>query len=347
MSNGKLISGFNALPHNIQIELVEGCNRMCDYCGIYSIWKNVKDRSIKKMEYSLAKDIAYDLGKWFGAKRIEFAMHGEPTLHNKLTDIISIFRNHCEKAQLQLTTNGSLILKKGPDIIKTWFGQGLNLLIVDTYHKREELVAICGQSGIQVSDYYTEPFNCYQYHSHKIQQIIIMGDIGKMNGKKAARKIINHAGNINPNLAHKFGIQTIRQPLNKTCSRPFREITIHYDGSIPLCCIDWRHEFIVGKFPEDGSLHEIWNNDIFNIMRLFLQSKNRQFLPCYRCDYNGGFRLGLLPKVSTETDLKYLEELVKKNYNNYARFAHKNASTQKTFKSQNCQGIKKFLKENK
>jgi len=330
------------LPHNIQIELVEGCSRMCPFCGIYGIWKNKEDRIIKKMDLSLAKNIAADLGVWFGAKRIEFAMHGEPTLHENILEVISTFREYCQKSQIQITTNAYSILNGKESFIKAAFSNGLNLLVVDTYSHEEKIIDICKKSGIEIVDYYKDGFNCYHYHNHKIKKIVLMKDIGAFTGERAARKILNHAGNVNP----KYGLAPIFAPLKKMCSRPFREISIHYDGTIPLCCIDWKHEFVVGKFPEDGTIKEIWFSDMFHYMRAFLSNKDRRFLPCYKCDYNGGFRLGLLPKVSfsNEEEKEMAFEKVIENYQKTKGYAHKNASRKKFFQ-EDFTGIRSFFKE--
>ena len=45
-------------PWSIQIELVEGCNRMCKFCGINGIWADTKDRRIRAMPTDLAFNIA-------------------------------------------------------------------------------------------------------------------------------------------------------------------------------------------------------------------------------------------------------------------------------------------------
>jgi len=333
----------NGLPNNIQVELVEGCNRMCAFCGIYSIWKEKQDRIVHFMDFDLAKQVAAGLSSWkgFEKKRIEFAMHGEPTLHPKHTDIITVFRKSLPYAQLQFTTNGILLHQWGSDYVKKLFQSGVNILVVDTYSNREEINKALVGSGIRISSYYGDgSVNPYHYHGPDLQVIVVMDDLGKRSGSRAARKILNHAGNSNQKVLLRLGIPPINAPLTKKCSRPFREITIHYDGTVPICCTDWRHECLLGKFPDSGSFQDIWNSDGFQSARALLGNGLREgIVPCARCDYNGGFRLGLLPKPPRISEQDALDHI-----NSYAarfkKYRHKNADSLE--KSEN-KGITRFL----
>ena len=305
------------LPNNIQVELVQGCNRCCDFCGIHSLGKQA--RKPKLMPLELVTELAVGLGKWkgFDRKRVEFAMHGEPTLFHNLAMPIIAFRANLPQAQLQLTSNGIVPRKCGAGYVAQLFADGLNILILDMYSHQEETVELAKEAKaidntIQVYDYYRHSFNPYHYHNQHVRVIVLMRNLGAESGKRAARKILNHAGNANAKvLKHKYGVEPLRAPLQKKCSRPFREIVVHHDGTIPVCCLDWRHECIMGSFPTSGSLEEIWNGELFGAARKLLSSGNRSFVPCYRCDYNGGFRLGLLPEPwpHTKNALKKLEEV--------------------------------------
>ena len=299
------------LPYSSGIELVEGCNRLCSFCGLTSMWKDPSHRIIKFMDINLAKELAIDYGKWFIKKRIDFAEHGEPTLHPELFPIIATFRYHNPTVQLQLTTNGILIRKYGVGFIKEIFKSGLNILLIDTYTNRKEIEDIVNYSGYPVSDYYDplNKVNPYGYNSNKIQTIVLMGDIEQYNKKRTTRKIHNNAGNTYKTNLSDLGIVIEPLPLVKKCSRPFRELVVHNDGTVPICCYDFRHEFIINKFP-DFSLQEIWNSSIFNIARSVLFSKNRTFAPCYKCNFNGGFRIGLIrwDRALKSSDIETLKD---------------------------------------
>jgi len=331
------------LPYNIQIELVEGCNRMCDFCGIHSIWSHAADRKIKFMEEWMFKGIANSLKDWgFNAKRVEFAMHGEPTLHPLLPQVIKCYRESLPLAQLQVTTNGIKLLEKGPLYITELFNNGLNILIVDTYVKKEEILKVLhGVTSAKLLNYYVDSYNCYHYHGNKDKVIVLMGDLGEVSGTRKARTIINHAGNGEVHNLRKYGVVPLQAPLVKKCSRPFREISVHYDGTISLCCLDWRHEAVMGKFPEEGSFEQIWNSPIFKTLRDQLYSKKRDIRPCYRCDYNGGFRLGFLKAPNKEGLLTDSEVL--RHFTIYSKYCHNNAKDPIKYVQKNT-GINTFFK---
>lgn len=330
------------LPNTAGIEIVEGCNLMCKFCGIWGIWKEPKHRKIKFMENEFAVELSKEFGKWFDKKRIEICAHGEPTLHPNLHDIVASFRKYCKNVQLQVTTNGLIVLQEGKPYIEELFKAGLNFLLVDTYTKRQQILQLLRRSSTKVYDYYDKDApNVYHYNSNKIKSIIVMEDLKKVSGRKVTRVMFNMAGNSNPRFLRELGAKVKILPLKKTCSRLFREIVVHYDGTVPLCCVDWKHEFIVGQWPRDGHLWEIWNSRIFDIMRVVLQSKDRTWRPCYKCDYGGGFRLGLLPKVEPfEFDEDEIVQHLKKMHRR--GYPHENATD--NFKHTPKPGVRSLIK---
>jgi len=308
------------LPFSVQIELVRGCTRMCDFCGIYGIWRQPEDKHFEFMTLDLCEKIAIELDYWFKGKgkRIEFAMHGEPLLHKQIFDAIALFRQNYPKSQLLISSNGDAIVKNknAKEYVENLFSSGLNYLLLETYedNRKEEYNRLFKDLNIEITNYY-DGENVYAYKGCNFKKIVFMDDIGKLNRQKKSRTIFNHAGNVNFDLASKYGVKKILQPMHKTCTNVFRELVIHYDGTITACCVDWNRELIVGKFPEE-SLESIWNGEVFQLVRSLLYRKCREFYPCARCDYYGGFRQGLLKRPS-EKYIFLLEELCIEKLNKY------------------------------
>lgn len=285
------------------------------------------------MSRKLIRNIAIELGLWFPkGRRIEFAMHGEPTLHPYLIWAIKIFRQYNPKAQLQITTNGIKLTDK---LIKELFKAGLNILIVDLYSKKKEILAKIKKSGVEMVDYYHTDFNPYHYHPKLPQKIVCMFDLGNANGQRKTRVITNHAGNAK----HTVPIS----PYKKKCDKPFRELSIHYDGTIPGCCMDWRHELIIGKadyHTTTHSLQKIWESAEMGVLRYKLYDKDRSLLPCCTCDYGGGFRLGFIKPPPKPSSYHFL--LFDKMRGKNKMYHHPNARKQLTFQELQKSRRKRF-----
>jgi len=337
-------------PWSVAVELVEGCNRLCDFCGLNTLWKNKEDRILKFMDMEVFEKITKEIGHWLIKKRIEFCCHGESILHPNVLDMISMMRELAPKVQMQLTTNGIFLRKNGLSFLKKLYSSGLNILLVDTYDHRNELISMGKEAEIEVpglkfSNFYAgeDPTNPWGYVSPDFKSYVIMDDVSTKQGKgkrKLTRVWMNHAGNVNWKVVGpKYGIYPLLYPLQKKCSRPFRELVIHWDGSIPACCLDFSHDLILGKFPEDGSLEQIWHSDIFNFVRFLLFNKWRYMTPCFRCDYKGGFRLMSLKAPTYNLKKEQAIKILKNHYNKYRKYAHKNADPQLFAPVQNVKEI--------
>ena len=309
-------------PNSIQIELVEGCNLACSFCGIQAIRENgangpdkVRGKASKPYKF-LSREVALRIvkeiadAKW--NSRIEFAMHGEPTMHPDYQSIIELFRHWLPKASLMMTSNGGgLLLDEGLNHnINTLMRKGLNVLFLDNYE------------GIKIVDKiqakYDGPHEVIQYphdkrgNPHKRRKpnehhIVVGADLTLATDGTHAQ-VSNHAGSAFPLNNKQEG---------KRCAKPFRELSFRWDGNVSLCCNDWTGWYKCGNIM-DESINGIWTNDMFQAARTKLYHGERDFGPCRGCD-NATIRNGLLPdrmgkvdmpKPTIETD-KHIEEALK------------------------------------
>jgi len=311
-------------PWSVQLELTEGCNKLCTFCGLNGI-RSAPGKPYHFMPPDLAEITATQLAVLCPKARVEFAMHGEPTLNPQWREIIGIFRQHLPDTQFQLTTNGRSWIRKTnngengvqANAIKA-FEAGIDIVILDTYEperrKLQELAKAC--SRVNVMDFYEEcipkgisPY--YNYHRKITGLVIIMDDIGLRSGESASRTLMNHAGN-----AADQPVPSV--PYSRTCTQPFREITVCYDGDVNICCMDWGHEYTCGNV-KDQTLHSIWWGPEFTAARKVLQQKERGFSPCDRCNAKSGTRAGLLPKLSlpNKKDLEAIRQVHEKPQTNH------------------------------
>jgi MoaA/NifB/PqqE/SkfB family radical SAM enzyme len=321
-------------PWSVQIELTEGCNRRCTFCGIHSLYREKGDVHYKHMSVEKAKMIAKDLNQWLGKCRIEFAMQGEPLLNPHVYKIIKAFRDYFPKAQLMITTNCDPISTKDgfdQEKVKKIFQCGLNMFVADYYqpnrYSYEEFFSKWNETklGIPCFDYFKDKPTVWGYESPSMQKIVV---INNTETRDFNREMNNQAGNLDPQFVDVKGYHVGDLPVKKRCHLPFREMAIKHDGALALCCMDWQRESIIGKFPE-LSYKEIWESDPMNKARGLLWSKERGMLsPCNRCNYHPN-KVGLITNPYDEEDMPDMKELargfrqhqnkMKEEENKYAR----------------------------
>jgi MoaA/NifB/PqqE/SkfB family radical SAM enzyme len=276
-------------PYLFTLSLTNGCNLNCPFCGA----RLIKEKSFltKEMAELLAKDIA----SWNSKCRIDFSSFGEPFLNNDIFDILEIFRTYLKKSFICTYTNCTVINEE--KIIK-YFESGGNLLALDAYSEvmyskmsklMENLKGFL--EDVKFINYISKynNFPLYHYHSPKNRYLILM-DV--FNDQENIRERHNMADSVDTKLAKSLGFFVDDEPKpNKYCTRPFREMSVKVDGTVPICCVDWKNALVMGKFPEQ-SLKDIWFGEKFMKIRYELRY-GRKTYPCSKCSYHGGYRIGL------------------------------------------------------
>jgi radical SAM protein with 4Fe4S-binding SPASM domain len=259
------------------------------------------------MTMAIAERTAMECAALAPDARYEFAMHGEPLANPRYPELIAVFRAYLPKAQIQVTTNGRALMKTqaGMDarVSELLYGPpDVDFLIVDTYEpertKLQAMIRALPADKVRVLDFYNDlaPVGISPWANHhrkgQLQKsVIIMDDLGARDGEVGSRVINNHAGNNGT---------MIGEPLAKTCTNPFRELSVCYDGNVNICCMDWGHEYVCGNVMRE-TLDEIWWGTRFTAARHYLQAKQRAFTPCSGCNKGAGARAGLLPKLPQPT----------------------------------------------
>jgi len=281
----------NKKPNSVQVELSRGCNRRCRFCGIHS----VPDK-IEFMTPHMASCIAIEL-KGFDPIRLEFALRGEPLLNPWFISIVRVFRRALPKSQLSVTTNGD---KLSLSLAKEFFLAGGNIILADCYDGGSFEERMAAFRNLKPLDYYKMNFKPYhRHHPRETKHLIFIDDLAKRHGESMTRPLINLAGNVKWELVHELGLTPLSQPLEKMCVRPFRELSIFYNGLVPLCCLDWREETILFRIHSDCDLSGFWQrSEMLNRIRTLLFNKDRGFGICSRCDIPSGIRPGLVPLMA-------------------------------------------------
>lgn len=277
-------------PYAIQIELTEGCNLRCAFCGINGI--RTKKRQFKAMSISTAEQLSQMLktacasGGW--NPRLEFAMHGEPTMNPDWLDILAIFRRDNPSLNIMLTTNGGGLVNSVGKLEQAL--SYVNVVAVDAYEGvgiYQKLISKMQDAQIPFT-WYPDDRSKNPHRRRKkseANEVVFLRDISiEETGTHSV--LNNHAGAAFPPNQKAEG---------KRCAKPFRELSIRWDGNIAICCNDWRGEYKVGNFMQYGSLEAVWNSERFDAARHYLYKGERSAIsPCNGCDALT-YRNGLLP----------------------------------------------------
>lgn len=273
-------------PFAVQIELAEGCNLRCPFCGLNGI--RGKDNDYKFMEMETLISAIEQMVELHWNPRIEFAMHGEPSMHPDVVLMVEAVRRLAPKYHIMMTSNGGGLLRKpGPSKnISALFEAGLNCLALDDYQHANIVPKIRKDIGA------TSTWKTYEYpdqkdgnpHARTHRQSLVFIRAIDLATTGTHAKLNNHAGSGAPPNDAGHG---------KRCAKPFRELSIRWDGSVAVCCNDWRGLYKCGNVVTDG-LDAVWNGAAMHAARQKLILGQRDFGPCAGCDATSD-RVGLLP----------------------------------------------------
>lgn len=287
-------------PFAIQIEPTEGCNLRCSFCGIRGIRESTGNRvalsgPYKFMQPATAAALAAQVASLGWNPRIEFAMHGEPTANPELPAIVRAVRSYLPRVPVMLTTNAIPLLSGWPGSVIELFQAGVDTIGVDDYkpYKARESVLGTRVPGVRVLRY-PQDGNAASIHRRPVngeRRLVLVealdeADIGNHS------KVGNHAGAAFPPDTRAAG---------KRCAKPFREMSVRWDGSVAICCNDWRGTFKLGNVNTNG-VAAIWWAPAMEAARRHLYRGRRVFAPCQGCTHTT-YRNGLLPDKRGTVDL--------------------------------------------
>jgi radical SAM protein with 4Fe4S-binding SPASM domain len=207
-----------------------------------------------------------------------------------------------------LTNGGGLIRKPGAVAnIQALFDAGLNVLGMDHYTGIAfvpKIIAAFEATGpnarLVSGQKHQMGFTFYKYpedlagnpHQRRPRGTRTLVQIRDIMEQAADKKIGNH-GKV-------FNYAGLSYPpddsmAGKRCHHPFRQIVVHHDGNVPLCCNSWNSPYNCGNV-NDMPLNHIWQSNAFGAAREKLYRGERDFVPCKGCNHRS-YRVGLLPDL--------------------------------------------------
>jgi hypothetical protein len=208
-------------------------------------------------------------------------------MHPEYKEFINIVRTSLPKASIMMTSNGGGLLGDVNTKVNELMEAGLNILFLDNY----ERIRIVDK----IKEKYNGPYKVVEYpqnpegnpHKRKKphEKIIVVGADLTVATSGTHAQVSNHAGSAFPLNHNQQG---------KRCAKPFRELSVRWDGNVAICCNDWTGIYKCGNVNDYAKIDDLWNNDAFYSARVKLYHGQRDFGPCNGCD-NTTIRNGLLP----------------------------------------------------
>jgi hypothetical protein len=131
----------------VEFHVVHHCNLTCAGCSHFS------PQAAK--EFLSAEQIRRDVE--LAAARLDpgyvHVLGGEPLLHPGLADLLPIFRAAFPRATIKVVTNGTLLERSPPQLLRALADLGIRLAVSvypGTHLSQERIAAICAEHGIGV-----------------------------------------------------------------------------------------------------------------------------------------------------------------------------------------------------
>jgi len=257
----------------VQIQTHTRCNFTCKFCPHGKI--PLQHGEMSEETFAL---VVRRLGEMGFAGDIYPYLMNEPLMDKRLAERVGALRRACPRARIWIDTNGSLATV---EVLEGLAAAGASVITMEIYLPR----------GKAMPERYTR---MHAALSDRARSVVFLYE------RDADAILTNRAGNVP-------GRPVPKTPWRLPCERPFRQIYIAYDGSLLLCCQDYRREAILGNLHE-ATLADLWRNEAYARVRRELMRPGRATTLCERCDYSG--RPGDMPaavraRLSAATRLRW------------------------------------------
>lgn len=291
-------------PLSITIGVTNRCNFGCVYCptGDYTLAK--KSRPNGLMSQEVFDKIVDDLSEFpQSPKKISLVGDGEPLLHPNYSEFLEKLFNSGVSQRIETTSNASL-LERHPQIFK-WLS-GITFSIQHVNDSGYKSVTRNFSSFQKIVDNIVRFRRARDIAGSQCQihcKILDLGlsesereDFFKIFGPLSDTINIDSPVGWASQEVHDFSLGLAdgktkegfdrEEVLDPVCSQPFMYQKIQWNGSVVACCVDWKHETIVGDVKTE-SLIEIWNGQRMRDMRnIHIEEGGRKNHPaCANCDW--------------------------------------------------------------
>ena len=280
-------------PKYASIQTTSHCNASCVICP----YRETKDKQPQgDMEWNLYKKIIDELSQ-YKLERILLYLMNEPLMDKGIVRKINYAKEKNPNTIVHIVSNGSLLTNElSKQIIQSKIDYIEFSVLANTKESYQKIMGLDFESTrnkilefIRLSKEYGKPND---YVNIKITRTPgLLSDeerdslikFWKSTGIKNVfyyGQPISRAGNVT-------AMRKIRHKTIHGCKSIWTNEMIHilFDGTVVLCCMDWRREVILGNVRTD-TIYDIWNGEKYNKVRKMVNGKIESppdFI-CKRCE---------------------------------------------------------------
>lgn len=283
-------------PYSVHIDVCSLCNFKCNFC-FQADEEAINKRGLKRglMSFELFKKTADDLTHFkHKLKKVKIGLHGEPTMHPQLPQMIRYLKSKDVTEIIELFTNGSLL---SPELNKEIIEAGLSRINISLEGLSDEKYQEVTGTAVNMEKFVQNIKNLYEIRKDCRIYIKIV-DIGLTPQDKD--KFYNIFGDICDEIfienvvpqwpeASKLELKSTGmygQEIKKykyVCPFLFMYLHFNFDGTTSGCTLDWGKEVLIGDVTKESAL-AIWQGDkLKNLQIAHLEKKRDQIPFCAEC----------------------------------------------------------------
>jgi radical SAM protein with 4Fe4S-binding SPASM domain len=297
-----------SMPIAMYIDPTNYCNFHCLFCP----------RSLPEYRQYVNKYLHFDLAVFeriikeiilYGRlKVLRLYYLGEPFLHPKILEMISLAVKHNVAERIEITSNGSVMNKEHAEGICS-IAKNKNTLLyfrfsiysvnsenhiritnskfnIESIYQNIKYFKKCRDNDevnnifiyAKMLDTYSEENNVFIERYNSIVDEAVIETPMNWSGFDDIN-LLSNAYRSTPS-TNKYGSVSL---LRKVCAYPFYSLCINPDGTVVACCVDWSRKTFLGNI-NDQSLYEIWNGSMANELReLHLCGERTKNEACKNC----------------------------------------------------------------
>lgn len=273
-------------PHEVSLELVEGCALRCSWCGVHGIRED-NDRLLRLMPDETWVRVAREIRRRRWYTRVLLSGRGEPLLHPHFDQCLDAFQRWSPRTALWVETSGfglapqhlrshDPIFFAAANRLASMVEAGVSAVLVRRRRGTERVWDVLRAAADDLAQFVGVRVLCGLNESHPTRVLerhiwLAPDNTRAMESHSPAE---NYAGAGAPP----------GRTLSKQCLRPTKEMAVRWDGRVAMCQADWRGEVCLGDITH-SSLWDVFYGPVARAARARLNSGLRDLRPCSACDH--------------------------------------------------------------